>query len=123
LSGFEDITNVQSIVQPVLQWVPSAAGCVSVWALSRWNCGLSGIAYFIQLIRVSTAVSILGTITPPCTTGLNCATWNVVSEDRNTGARTVLRKTPSKGQTWNWAFGAVAEVYSVIQCANYPNNN
>ena len=121
--GFEDITNVQSIVQPVLQWGPSAAGGGSFWALSSWNCCLSGIADFSPLISVSTGDPILGAITPTCTPGLNCATWNVVSEDRNTGARTVLRKTPSKGQTWNWAFGAVAEVYSVIQCANYPNNN
>jgi hypothetical protein len=29
--------------------------------------------------------------------------------------------TSSYGQTFNWAFGGVLEVYNIVQCGDYPN--
>lgn len=122
--GFEDINDVVTIVQPVLQYGPSTAGGGNYWSLASWNCCISGVTEYSTLIDVSAGDSILGTITSNCTPGgSSCSTWNVVGEDKNTGAKTTLAKTPSVGQSWNWAFGSVLEVYGVVRCADYPENN
>jgi hypothetical protein len=121
--GFEDYNDVISIVQPVLQFGPSAAGGGSYWAVASWNCCMNGIAWNSPVLNVNTGDTILGTITSTCKAGLeSCAKWNVISEDNTTGKQTTLAKTPSEGQVWNWAFGAVAEVYGVDQCGDYPAN-
>ena len=121
--GFEDISHVVSIVQPVLQYGSSGAGGGSYWALASWNCCLSGVADYSTIVAVNAGDTIIGSISSTCAPGGNsCSTWNVLSEDKTTGAKTTLSKTPSDGQVWNWAFGAVMEVYNVIQCADYPAN-
>jgi hypothetical protein len=122
--GMEDINDVQSIVQPVLQWGGSGAGGGNYWAIASWNCCISGTAYNSNLINVNPGDLILGTITSTCASGENsCPAWNVKTEDLNTRGKTILSKTPSEGQEWNWAFGATLEVYNVIQCADYPTGN
>jgi hypothetical protein len=122
--GFEDYADVISIVQPVLQFGPSAAGGGNYWAVASWNCCLNGYAWNSKLLNVSSGDTILGTITSTCKAGLGyCAKWNVTSQDKTTGKKTTLAKTPAEGQVWNWAFGAVAEVYGVVQCSDYPPNN
>ena len=121
--GFEDISDVISIVQPVLQFGNSAAGGANYWAVASWNCCTSGTAWYSPLLKVSTGDTILGTITPTCKPGQDyCATWNVVSEDKTTGKKTTLAKSAAEGQIWNWGFAAVAEVYGVRQCSDYPAN-
>jgi hypothetical protein len=114
---------VQSIVQPVLQFGGSAAGGGNYWAIASWNCCLAGIADFSTIVNVSPADTIIGVITSNCAAGSNsCATWNIISEDYTTGGKTALIKSMSDGQVWNWAFGAVMEVYNVTKCADYPPN-
>jgi len=122
--GFEDIDDVQTIVQPVLQYGPSAAGGGSFWAVASWNCCISGVTEYSTLVDVSAGDTILGSISSNCTPGgSSCPTWNVVTADKNTGGRTTLSKTPSVGQSWNWAFGSVLEVYNVVRCGDYPENH
>ena len=121
--GFEDVNNVLSIVQPVLQFGRSAAGGGNYWALSSWNCCLSGISWHSGLVRTSPGNSILGTITPSCKKSGNCTTWTVLTKDATTGKKSTLRKTPADGQVWNWGFGAVLEVYGVSQCSDFPADN
>ena len=41
----------------------------------------------------------------------------------STGARTLLGQTSSNGQTFDWAFAGVAEVYGVSACDQYPSNS
>jgi hypothetical protein len=115
--GFEDKNDVISIVQPVLQFGPSAAGGGTFWAVASWNCCPSGTAWYSPLLNVSSGDTIVGTISP---NGLAPGTWNVVSADETTGKKTTLAKTPSEGQMWNWAFGAVSEDYGVVQCGDFP---
>ena len=118
-NGLEDIDAVQSILQPVLQWYAPGP-----WAIASWNCCLSGITVESTPVNVSPGDTILGTISSTCKAGTTyCATWNVVSEDQTTGKKTTLSKTPSNGQVWNWAFGAVMEVYGVTKCTDYPKGN
>jgi hypothetical protein len=122
--GFEDTNNILSIVQPVLQFGPSAAGGGKYWAMSSWNCCMSGTVWHSGLVKTKTGDLILGTITPTCTNGSgNCATWKIVTEDTTTAKKTTLNKTPADGQVWNWAFGVVLEVYGVSQCGDLPPDN
>jgi hypothetical protein len=117
--GLEDINDVQSIVQPVLQWYAPGP-----WAMASWNCCMQGTTWESNPINVSPGDTVLGGIVPTCAPGGNyCATWNVISEDRNTGKKTTLAKTPANGQIWNWAFGGVTEDYSVTTCDDFPTNH
>jgi len=123
--GFEDSSNVISIVQPVMQW---GGGCYiaagAYYLIASWNCCVNGDTWHSTPLDVSVGDSILGTITPTCKPGKNyCATWNVVSEDKTTGKKTTLAKTPAHEQIWNWAFGAVSEDYGVVQCSDFPDNS
>ncbi len=122
--GFEDYDHVISIVQPVLQYGPSSAGGGNYWAVASWNCCMNGTSWYSPLLNVSSGDTIVGTIAPTCKPGKNyCPTWNVVSEDKTTGKKTTLAKTPADGQVWNWAFGAVSEDYGVQTCSDFPPNS
>lgn len=117
--GLEDINDVQSIVQPVLQWYAPGP-----WAMASWNCCIQGMVWESNPIIVSPKDTVLGAIVPTCKPGGQyCATWNVISEDKTTGQKTTLAKTAADGQIWNWAFGAVTEDYGVISCDDFPANN
>jgi hypothetical protein len=122
--GFEDINDVISIVQPVMQYGVSAGGGGSFWAVQSWNCCISGVTWFSPLLEISTGDIIQGTITSTCAPGsYYCARWNVISKDVTTGQTTTLAKTPADGQVWNWAFGAVTEDYGVDECSEFPANS
>lgn len=120
--GFQDCPNVVSILQPVLQWGKNNKFGGNYWVVASWNCCMKGIVWHSTPLGVNVGDTILGAITPTCRSGRNCPTWNVVSEDVTTGWKTTLAKTSANGQVWNWAFGAVLEVYNVVQCSDYPAN-
>jgi hypothetical protein len=115
--GFEDISNVESILQPVITW---SAG---QWTVSNWNCCLSDITTQSTPVNVTPGDVIVSSITENCRLGtLSCATWNIFSLDTHTGKSTTLAKTPSEGQVFNWAFGGVLEPYYVVNCDDYPSD-
>ena len=118
--GFEDYNDVKSILQPVLQYGPSAAGGGEYWSVAAWNCCPSGTADYSSLIGANNGT--IGTIRSNCGPGVNqCATWNVEAKETGSGQTTSLTATPSEGQEFNWAFGAALEVYDVTQCDQYPD--
>ncbi|MGB7190732.1 MAG: hypothetical protein WBD10_11385 [Acidobacteriaceae bacterium] len=113
--GFEDISNTESILQPVLQWNQGQ------WTIASWNCCLNGIATSSPAVSVRSGDDIYGSVTSTCAPGtLACATWNVLILDMTTGKSTTLSDTPSDGQTFNWAFGGVLEAYYPTTCGDYP---
>jgi len=119
--GFQDINNSLSIVQPVLQYGQSAAGGGKFWGIASWNCCQSGVVWHSGLKKVNSGDTIFGSIKSACTKkNPNCGNWKILTQDQTTGKKSTLAKTPADGQVWNWAFGAVLEVYSVNQCSDFP---
>jgi hypothetical protein len=113
--GFEDINDTQSILQPVLQLNQGQ------WSIASWNCCLNGITTSSPAVSVHSGDEIYGSITNNCPAGTYaCSAWNVLSLDLSTGESTTLSNTPSDGQSFNWAFGGVLEVYYVSRCEDYP---
>lgn len=114
--GLEDINDQVSILQPVLQWYYPGP-----WEVSSWNCCMQGTVWYSHPVKVNPGDTILGTIASMCKKGLDyCANWKVITQDQTIGKKTTLLKTPAAGQIWNWAFGAVAEIYGVKQCSDFP---
>jgi hypothetical protein len=61
--GFEDISNVASIVQPVITWAGGQ------WTVSNWNCCLSGITVQSTPVNISPGDEIVSSITENCRRG------------------------------------------------------
>jgi hypothetical protein len=116
--GFQDLQNTISVLQPV---IGSYNG--GQWTMASWNCCLAGTADESTPVSINPGDAIMGTTEMTCAAGtVTCATWNVIIQDLTTNQSTELSATPSDGQTFNWAFGGVVEVYSVFQCYDYPPN-
>src|SRR5208283_2439108 len=49
-----------------------------------------------------------------------CSSWDIVIIDEQNGSYSQMTDAPNNGQTFNWAFGAVLEVYNITQCSDYP---
>jgi hypothetical protein len=118
--GLEDIDDVVSIIQPVLGWNSDYA---NAWGIASWNCCPSGITVESSPVSVSSGDKLRGVMKDTCAAGtLSCSKWNVTTEDVTTGGKTTLSKTPSEGQTFNWAFAGALEVYYISECSDYPSN-
>jgi hypothetical protein len=116
--GFEDYVKDVSILQPV---IGSYNG--GQWTMASWNCCLAGTADESTPINISPGDIIVGTTQMTCAAGTtNCSTWNVTTQDQTTTQSTELTATPNGGQTFDWAFGGVLEIYNVDQCLDYPPN-
>ena len=50
-----------------------------------------------------------------------CSSWDIVTYDVSNGNFSELLGTSNFGQTFNWAFGGVLEVYNIVQCGDYPH--
>jgi hypothetical protein len=111
---------VVTIIQPVLGW---NADYASAWGIASWNCCVSGTTFEAPPQPVSPGDTILGYMIDTCAPGtLSCSSWDVVTWDLQNGKFSQLINTSSFGQTFNWAFGGVLEVYNIAQCSDYPNN-
>jgi hypothetical protein len=120
--GMEDYNDVIGIIQPVLGW---NADFSDAWGIASWNYVQSGygITYESPAKRVNSNDEIQGTIQSTCSPGtLTCGSWNIATKDVISGQSTTLSQSSNNGQTFNWAFAGVAEVYSVAQCSDYPPN-
>jgi hypothetical protein len=117
-NGLEDINDVVSIIQPVLGWNGNG---LSNWSIASWNCCPNGTTNEATPVSVSSGDQIEGYNFPTCSAGTKtCSQWDVVALDDRTGGFSQLVGTPNEGQTFNWAFGGVLEVYNITQCSDYP---
>lgn len=119
--GVEDLQDVVTIIQPVLGW---NADFASAWGVASWNCCESGTTYEATPEPVSSGDTILGYLFDNCATGSrSCSSWDIVTWDLQNGKFSELLDTSNFGQTFNWAFGGVLEVYNIVQCSDYPSND
>lgn len=70
-NGIQDgTTSTSYIIQPVLQWGPSAAGGGKYWAITNWYVTATD-AYYGSLASVSAGTSLTGVITQTAVSGSN----------------------------------------------------
>lgn len=116
-NGLEQYTSVITILQPVLGW---NADFSSKWGIASWNCCAKGTVSEGTPVPVNVGDHLQGGVYFTCSAGTtSCSTWNVVIGDYETHQQSAL-KTSSLGQTFNWAFGGVLEVYKITRCNDYP---
>ncbi|PMS19383.1 hypothetical protein C0Z18_13730 [Trinickia dabaoshanensis] len=117
--GLEDYENVVTILQPVLGWNGFND---RAWTISSWNCCTSGNANYSSPEPVATGDTIAGTVSGAWAAGTVCSTWNIATVDKTNGRQSALKQTSSFGQTFDWAFAGVVEVYGVSACDQYSRN-
>jgi hypothetical protein len=119
--GLEDISDTVTILQPVLGWNADFAGA---WGIASWNCCVTGTTFEGTPQRANSGDVVYGNIYNACPNGRTktCSQWNVYTYDLTNGNVSALTNTSNFGQTFNWAFGGVLEVYNVVQCNDYPAN-
>lgn len=103
------------ILQPVLQYGPSAAGGGNYWAIASWFVGSS--AWHSPLEGVNSGDTLYG-FTEQTATG---STLDYTSEayDLSTGAYSWI-SIWSSGLHWTVAYEGVLEVYNVNSCSQLP---
>ena len=117
-NGLEDYKDVVTILQPVLGWNSDYA---SAWGIASWNCCESGFVYEAPPAPVSSGDLIFGITYDNCSAGTKtCSSWEVITVDETNGNFSELDNTGNFGQTFNWAFGGVLEVYNIANCGDYP---
>ncbi|MFB6456187.1 hypothetical protein ACE38W_13020 [Chitinophaga sp. Hz27] len=109
---FNGLQNSNHILQPVLQWGPSAAGGGSYWAIANWYVGNNAV--YSSLIPVSPGTSLQGVM-------------SLISGGGTTGSYTSafvgypsITLTVNNIPTLYWAAESL-EAYGVSTCSNYPN--
>ncbi|OHX18913.1 hypothetical protein, partial [Chromobacterium sphagni] len=116
--GLQDRDNVQSILQPVLGW---NAFNDNAWTIASWNCCQNGAVNYSTPQTVNSGDQIVGTVQNNCAAGTaTCASWSINTLDITLNVSSALNRTSNYGQTFNWAFGGVLEVYGVAGCQDYP---
>lgn len=118
-NGLEDIDDVVTIIQPVLGWNNDYA---NAWSVASWNCCVNGAVNEATPAQANSGDLIYGYMFDTCASGTkSCATWDIVTWDLTNGNFSQMLNTSSYGQTFNWAFGGVLEVYNIVQCGDYPD--
>lgn len=127
--GLQDIDDVVTVLQPVVGW---NADFDSAWGIASWNCCVNGATNESSPLPVNSGDEIIGQIEntcgPPPHANEHCPSWTVYAIDNTLelllgeSYATGFNSTSSYGQTFNWAFGAVMEVYNIAQCGDYPSS-
>jgi hypothetical protein len=108
-----------AIVQPVLQWGPSAAGGGKYWAIASWYVWPGHSAHG-PLKRVSVGDVLYGSMQASACTSSGHCTWTIVTQDKTHAATSSLKvKT---GNAYTEVQGGVLEAYNVDSCKKYPAN-
>jgi len=117
-NGLEQYTGDVTIVQPVLGWNSDYA---SAWGIAAWNCCKKGTVQEATPAPVNSGDQLEGYVFNNCKAGTTkCGSWDIVLYDQQNGNFSQLLKTSNFGQTFNWAFGGVLEVYRISNCGDYP---
>jgi|CZKY01.1.fsa_nt_gi hypothetical protein len=116
-NGLEQHSGDVTIIQPVLGW---NADYGSAWGIASWNCCKKGTVWEATPAPVNVGDHLFGSMYNNCSAGTTkCSSWTIYTGDLENGNASVL-VTSNLGQTFNWAFGGVLEVYYITQCSDYP---
>jgi hypothetical protein len=114
-NGMQDGTTASSyIIQPVLQWGPSAAGGGKYWAITNWYVS-SAHAFYGTLETVTAGNSLTGVMTETGTTGSNYNYKSVFN-----GYPSASSITASNVPQAFW-LAETLEVYGVSKAGQYPH--
>lgn len=111
-NGIDPIDPSRAILQPVLQWGPSAAGGGSYWSIASWYVA-NGVAFHTTLIPVAEDQELVGVMRLMKRNG---ARFNYASEFEGIPS-TTLPVHNVEELVW---FNQTLEAYSVTQCSDYP---
>jgi len=116
-NGLEQYSGDVTIIQPVLGWNSDYA---SSWGIASWNCCKKGTVQEGTPAPVNPGDHLEGYVFNNCSAGTTkCSSWSIVIVDEENGNFSQLN-TSNFGQTFNWAFGGVLEVYYISNCSDYP---
>jgi len=110
-TGLEDATN-KDIIQPVLQWGPSAAGGGDYWGVASWYVNSNGNALVSRLLSVNNGVTITGNMTLAAD-----GTWWVVTTFPGYYTQIFLNNL----DTLSFA-STTLEAYNIANCEDYPSD-
>jgi len=106
------------IIQPVLQYGPSAGGGGEYWSLASWYVTVDAGYLVSEFLQVTAGDEIWGNMTL-----ISPDTWFIEGLDMNSGISTNLTVTRPRLKTNPWAY-CTLEVYDASgDCSEYPNNN
>jgi acylphosphatase len=112
-NGIQNYGANFGILQPVLQWGPSAAGGGQYWAVASWYVTSSGQAFHTNLVQVNPGDMLIGVMTQ---TGRAGTQFNYTSEFRGIAGTTLPVQNIAELQWCNQTL----EAYGLQSCANYP---
>lgn len=112
-NGIQNTGAGFGILQPVLQYGPSAAGGGSHWSIASWYVTSDGQAFHTSLVNVNPGDTLIGVMS---LTGHNASQYNYTSQFQG------IANTQLPVQNINllhWA-NETLEAYGVSQCSDYP---
>lgn len=113
-NGIQNFGSNFGILQPVLQWGPSAAGGGNYWSIASWYVTSGGQAFHTQLTQVSPGDHLVGVMTR---TGSAGSSFSYLSEF----LYKPTTRLPVQNITELLWFNETLEAYEIQQCTNYPN--
>jgi hypothetical protein len=113
-NGIQNFGTNFGILQPVLQWGPSAAGGGNYWSIGNWYVTSGGQAFHSPLARVNSGDRLTGLMT---LTGSSGTTFSYQSQFQGSASTRFSIQNISE-LLW---FNETLEAYDLQQCSNYPN--
>jgi hypothetical protein len=107
--------DTSAVLQPVLQWGPSAAGGGDYWAVAAWYVSATHGSHYSPLVQVDPGEAVLGSNAYDAALGA----WTIAAAAAGR-APSVLTFAPLPGAPWATAYH-VLEAYGVFSdCSAYP---
>lgn len=106
-----------AIIQPVLQWGPSAIGGGNFWGIAPWYV-FGGSVYHGPLERVSAGDEIYGYVYSTSENGNNINWYNEII-DATSGVYSYFNGS-SYGYQWTNSYIGVLEMYNISNCSQVP---
>jgi hypothetical protein len=113
-NGIQNYGTNYGILQPVLQWGPSAAGGGNYWAVASWYVTSGGQAFHSSLVRVKTGDNLVGVMKLIGGSGMNLSYQCEFQKNSMT-------KLPVQNIAELLWFNETLEAYSIQQCSDYPD--